>query len=351
MGDASLEPRRARVLSNVVVARSNPWVTSWLEASKAAGVDVVDLSTAAVLARGADAPSGAHLQWPERMLNPASPLAAARLVLRLLLLCALLRLRGRTVLLTAHNVRAHERRHPLLSTVLWWALDRLVTDVHVLSAAGRREVEQAHPLLARRTWHVIPHGDYLAQTAGAPSRTDARARLSLPADATVLTTVGGLRAYKGATDLVSTFRRWDRRDAVLLMAGRPAGPEEARDLRDAAGDDPRLHLTLEHIDDDELSGRVAAADLVVLPYRAVLNSGSAMYALSARRPVLVPSTPTFTELGEQVGPGWVRTYEGDLGVDDLLRASDEPPPARPPEMAWCSWSTITEQIAGLWGTR
>lgn len=350
MGEPSAGAHRARVLSNVVVARSNPWVTSWLEASAAAGVDVVDLSTAAVLARGADAPSGAHLQWPERMLNPASSVVAARLVLRLILLCALLRLRGRRVLLTAHNVRAHERRHPLLSALLWWALDRLVTDVHVLSAAGRDEVEQAHPPLARRAWHVIPHGDYLAQTAAAPSRGDARAGLGLPADATVLTTVGGLRAYKGAADLVSTFRRWDR-DAVLLVAGRPAGPAEASGLRGSAGDDPRLRLTLEHVDDDELRARVAAADLVVLPYRAVLNSGSAMYALSARRPVLVPSTPTFTELGEQVGPGWVRTYAGGLGVDDLARACDQPPPDRPPELGWCSWETVTEQIAALWGTR
>lgn len=339
------------MLSNVTAARSNPWVTSWLEASRDAGVDVVDLDVSAVLARGAAAPAGAHLQWPERMLNPASSVVAARLAARLLVLCGVLRLRGRRILLTAHNVTAHERRHPLLSTMMWWALDHLVTDVHAMSSAGRTEVEQAHPPLARRRWHVIVHGDYLAQTVEAPSRGDARRHLGLDAGATVLTTVGGLRAYKGTADLMSTFRAWDRSDAVLLAAGKPAGPAEAADLRASAGHDPRIRLTPEHIDDDELRRRVAAADLVVLPYRAVLNSGSAMYALSAQRPVLVPSTPTFAELDERVGPGWVRTYAGDLDVDDLARACGDPLPARPPDLGWCSWSTITGQIAALWGAR
>ena len=339
------------MLSNVITARSNPWVTSWLEASASAGVDVVDLNVSSVFGRGTADPRGAHLQWPERMLNPISSVVAARLAARLLVLCAVLRLRGRRVLLTAHNVSAHERHHPLLGTIMWWVLDRLVTDVHAMSSAGRAEVEKVHPSLASRRWHVIPHGDYLAQTNEAPLRGDARRQLGLDADATVLTTVGGLRAYKGVVDLVSTFRAWDRSDAVLLAAGKPAGPAEASNLRASAGHDPRVRLTPEHIDDDELGRRVAAADLVVLPYRAVLNSGSAMYALSAHRPVLVPSTPTFAELDERVGPGWVRTYVGDLDVDDLARACGDPCPARPPDLGWCSWSAITEEIATLWGTR
>lgn len=339
------------MLTNAVHAHSNPWVTAWLDASREAGLDVADLSVGNVLARGASAPAGVHLQWPERMLNPASSRVAGRLVLRLLALCAVLRLRRRRILLTAHNLAAHERRHPVLSAVLWWALDRLVTDVHAMSAAGRADVERAHPPLARCRWHVVPHGDYLAQTRSAPSRTAARDEMGLTPCAAVLTTVGALRAYKGGAELLGAFQRWDDPDAALLMAGRTTSGDETRRLEALAGDDPRVWLTPGAVDDDRLLRHVAAADLVVLPYRAVLNSGSAMYALSAARPVLVPSTPTFVELGERVGPGWVRTYAGDLGPDDLARAAHQPAPARPPQMAWCSWSTITEQIAALWGAR
>ena len=341
---------RVRVLTNAVQARSNPWVTAWLDASREAGLDVAELSAANVLARGATSPAGAHLQWPERMLNPASPLVAGRLVLRLLVLCAVLRSRGRRVLLTAHNVTAHERRHPALSTVLWWALDRLVTDVHAMSSAGRPEIERAHPPLARRRWHVIPHGDYLAQTRSAPSRAAARDAMGLDPCATVLTTVGGLRAYKGGVELLTSFRRWQDPGAVLLMAG-PSSAAEARELVALAHDDPRVNLDPRHVDDEQLVRRVAAADLVVLPYRAVLNSGSALYALSAARPVLVPATPTFLDLGERVGPGWVRTYTGSLGAGDLAGAARQPTPVRPPRMEWCSWPIVAQGIADVWAAR
>lgn len=345
-----IEPR-VRVLSNTIEVRSNPWLASWLEASRAAGVDVDDLSLSAVLDRGDRAPDGAHLQWPERTLNPASPVAAGKLVVRLLLLCAVLRVRGRRVLWTAHNAASHDRRHPVLERVLWLGLDRLVTDVHSLAGAGRDEVVAAHPPLARRRWHVIPHGDYLAQTSGAPHHGKARERLGLPAGARVLASVGALRRYKGVGELLDAFRHWPAPDARLVVAGRAASPQDADVFRSAAAPDDRISLTTAYVDEPTLLRTVVAADLVVLPYRAVLNSGSVLYALSAGRPVLVPGSPTFAELSDRVGPGWVRTYDGTLRADDLSRAAKEPIPAGSPDLAWCSWSTITAGIAALWGTR
>lgn len=343
--------RRVRVLSNTVEVQSNPWLASWLDASRVAGVDVEDLSLHAVLERGERAPAGAHLQWPERTLNPTSSKAAARLVARLLVLCAVLRLRGRRILLTAHNAASHDRRHPVLEQVLWAGLDRLVTDVHALAAAGYDEVVAAHPLLGERRWHVIPHGDYLAQTSGAPTHGAAREGLGLPAGARVLASVGALRRYKGVGDLLEAFRGWPASDARLVVAGRAASPEDADVLRSAAANDDRVSLTTAYVDEPTLLLTVAAADLVVLPYRAVLNSGSALYALSAGRPVLVPRSPTFAELSERVGLGWVRTYDGVLGADDLSRAAEEPAPAGTPDLAWCSWDTVADGIAAMWGMR
>ena len=341
---------RARVLSNTIEVRSNPWLASWLAASRAAGVDVEDLSLSAVLVRGGRAPTGAHLQWPERTLNPGSPVQAGRLVARLLVLCAVLRVRGRRVLLTAHNAASHDRRHPVLERVLWFGLDRFVTDVHALAAAGRDEVVAAHPPLARRRWHVVPHGDYLEQTSGAPTREAAREELGLPG-APILASVGTLRRYKGAGDLLDAFSRWAVPNAHLVIAGRVASPKDADVLRSTAERDHRVSLTTTYVDESALLRVVTAADLVVLPYRTVLNSGSVVYALSAGRPVLVPRTPTFAELSERVGPGWVRTYDDRLDAEHLSRAVEAPTPDRPPELGWCSWDTVVDGIAAMWGTR
>jgi beta-1,4-mannosyltransferase len=89
-----------------------------------------------------------------------------------------------------------------------------------------------------------------------------------------------------------------------------------------------------------------AADLVVLPYREILNSGSAILALSFARPVLVPAQGAMTELQRDMGREWVRTYPGELRprtLADALHWARQTPrdPARLfPNM---SWETIARQ--------
>ena len=65
-----------------------------------------------------------------------------------------------------------------------------------------------------------------------------------------------------------------------------------------------------------------AADVVVLPYRAIQNSGSAVLALSADRPVVVPALGAMRELQVVAGSDWVRCFDGDFD-DRELQASLE----------------------------
>jgi glycosyltransferase involved in cell wall biosynthesis len=67
---------------------------------------------------------------------------------------------------------------------------------------------------------------------------------------------------------------------------------------------------------------LGAADLIVLPYDHILQSGTALLALSFDRPVLVPDRGAMSELQAEVGAEWVRTYEGDLTADTLAHAMD-----------------------------
>ncbi len=339
----------AVVLSNTVVVRSNPWLASWLAASREAGLDVRDLSLRAVLARGADTPLGAHLQWPERALNPASPVRAARNLARLLVFCALLRARRARVVLTAHNVVSHDQRHPLLERVMWAVLARLVTDVHTFSLAGRPEVTARHRALARRTWHEVPHGDYTRVVPEVPARPAARTALGIDAGAPVITSVGALRRYKGAEQLLRAFADLDEPTAVLLLAGAVPDTAEAEELRRLAGRDSRVRLRTGYVEQPDLDAALGACDLVVLAYRRVLNSGSAVLALSAGRRVLLPDTPTFQELAEAVGPGWVILFRGDLTSGDLARALAAPAPTTAPDLRRLSWDGVREGIGQMWG--
>ena len=106
----------------------------------------------------------------------------------------------------------------------------------------------------------------------------------------------------------------------LLVGGRPSTPELADEVRRGRGTDPRVQLTLQHVPDDEVQRYLRAADLVVLPFRDITNSASALLALSFDRPVLVPALGAMGELQALAGADWVRTYEGELTPEVLARA-------------------------------
>jgi beta-1,4-mannosyltransferase len=89
---------------------------------------------------------------------------------------------------------------------------------------------------------------------------------------------------------------------------------------DLAGDDTRITLQFGFISDTELVDIVSSAELMVLPYRFMHNSGAAIAALSIGRPVLVPANPVNDELSLEVGAGWVFQFDGELTADALAHA-------------------------------
>jgi glycosyltransferase involved in cell wall biosynthesis len=79
-------------------------------------------------------------------------------------------------------------------------------------------------------------------------------------------------------------------------------------------------LSLEDVPDDRLQVVLRAADVVVLPYRTILNSGTALLALSFDVPIVVPALGAMSDLERDVGSDWVRTYDGTIRPSVLEEA-------------------------------
>ena len=112
-----------------------------------------------------------------------------------------------------------------------------------------------------------------------------------------------------------------------------------------------VRLRLEFVPDNDIAEWLAAADLVVLPYRAIENSGTALLALSADRPIVVPDAGAMRTLQRQVGEEWVHTYSGEF-TDDVLAAALEWHSARPavgrPDLDEFDWRRIAERTAAVY---
>lgn len=263
-----------------------------------------------------------HLHWPELPLNQTSRRTAFTKIQALFLQMDWARSRGTKTVWTVHNLAAHEQRHPKLEAWFWQAFTHRLDGYISLSQAGMEAAQERFPQLKQLPGFVIPHGHYREEYPDFVSTQEARASLGIPPSAKVLLLFGRIRAYKNAAQLIQVFRQVPNPEAILYIAGSPEFPALAEELERVAASEPRVRMHLDFVPTDKAQLYFRAADLVILPYREILNSGSAVLALSFNCPVLVPLRGALGELQTQVGEEWVRTYEGELVPSHIEDALD-----------------------------
>jgi glycosyltransferase involved in cell wall biosynthesis len=132
--------------------------------------------------------------------------------------------------------------------------------------------------------------------------------------------IGQVRGYKGVEELLSVFAALDAPDARLIIAGRPNKKQTRLTVEAAVAGDPRISCALEVIPDDRMQVYLRGADAVVLPYRDVLTSGSAILAMTFGQPVIAPAIGC---LPESLGSEGTILYAADDpdALADALRTA------------------------------
>jgi glycosyltransferase involved in cell wall biosynthesis len=325
---------------------ANPYNALLADALTAAGAEVREFALRDLL-RGR--PDIVHLHWPELLF--LSTHRAWQAWLRVALFDRLIRRarrRGTRLIWTVHNDGAHEDRStPRVRAALDRMLAREVDAAFSLSEAGEHAARS-------RLGHEVPvfrtrHGDYRDAYPFRSDRQAARAELGIDPHVRLVVAVGQVRPYKNLDRLIEVTRRSRDTRLRVVIAGAPDSDATADAVERAAAGDARIRLDLAHLDDARLTAWLAAADLVALPYRRILNSGAALLALSAGRPVLVPALGAMPELAADLGSVWVRTYDGDLDLavieDAVAWARADRPSA--PDLTAYRWGTIADEtIAG-----
>jgi glycosyltransferase involved in cell wall biosynthesis len=312
-------PRPLRILARPAFknAARQPYNALLSQALREQGARVEEYGAGALLRRRWDV---VHVHWPESLLELRSRAGARWSALEQLALIDQARWRGARLVWTAHELKPHDLVLPELERGFWSAILRRVDAWISLSQRGLELTRERYPELAALPCAAVPQGHY--RSVHAPvARDEARRRLGLHPQARVVVHFGQLRPYKNATHLIRVVRSLPDPQLVLWVAGRLSRRADLEtELREAAGNDPRVRLELRHLDDDELRLRIGAADLLAFPFRDILHSSSALLALSLDRPVLLPRLGALPELALQVGPEWVRLYDGVLDAEALHAA-------------------------------
>lgn len=257
-------------------------------------------------------PWGVWRSWWKLRREPAAVLHVQWTLLPALdlWLCRALARRGWRVVITLHDVprkppRGARRRLLMLARSVIVHTDQL-----------RRQLIELLPVLGGKT-EVIPHGAHPIPPSSDESRRQARLRLGWPDDRHILLFFGMLKPYKGVDNLVEAMPRVVAAcpNVRLVIAGEPL--MDMRPLRQRLRElalDRTVELRLGFIPSTALGDYLAAADLLVAPYRQISMSGVVLQAMSHGCPVLATAVGGFRELLRHGETGFL--VEPD-GVDPL----------------------------------
>ena len=259
---------------------------------------------------------------------------------------------GRAVAVTLHNTRhlgdigADERRD---------ALD-------ALGRASRVLVHTVDDLNRLRLWGLLDTVALLPHGAPAPMAEPVPARPLGVSDAVTIGCYGFLLPGKGVPELIEAVallrRTWPGARLLLVTAAYPGpdGEEELTKVRATIahiGMGGAVTLITEFLPHDRSLALLAGCDVVVLPYRASLESSSAALrsVLAAGVPVAVTPLPLFDEANDAVvrmtGTDPAAISESlDRLLQDPARRNDASAAGR----AWLlarSWNEVGRRMAGL----
>lgn len=231
------------------------------------------------------------------------------------------RLLCRKVVVSAHDVESFvsSLEAPFVSRLAY----RLAHRVIAHNEFSKSEL-QARLHVAQEKISVVPLGNLIPSLASLPATAEARAKLKIPEGAAVLLFFGQIKEVKGLDILIDAIPDLLKKhpNLILLIAGKPWKTNFSKyQERIEKFDLERACIShIKFIPNEEIPVYYSAANLVVLPYLRIYQSGILLTAMSYRKAVVVSDIPGMLESVRDGVTGF--TFKcGD--AKDLSRRIDE----------------------------
>lgn len=227
--------------------------------------------------------------------------------------------RGGTLLWSIHEPLPHDCPFPSVERALRTRLGELASAIHVLHGATLVEIGDEYEVPADKVF-VVEHPLYTGAYERIVPRRAARRLLGLDDDEIMLLCLGAIRPYKGFDRLVALVPRLESavgRTIRVMIAGPTMASVDLAPLYDVVEKTKGATISAEAVPDQQLHVLLEAADVMALPYRAVLNSGVLMLGMTFDKLCVAPRNPV-TE--DAAASGLVELFDA-TSEDALLEAT------------------------------
>lgn len=148
-----------------------------------------------------------------------------------------------------------------------------------------------YPVNSARVFE-IPHGtsEIFLEIPTSHTRQSLCEELSIPSERSVILFFGTITKYKGVEDLIQAFSLIRQQtNSQLVIAGYPAkdvNVDSLKKLAESTGAAGQISWYLDYIPNDMMAPLINLASIVVLPYRAITQSGILQIAYACGKPVV-----------------------------------------------------------------
>ena len=271
------------------------------------------------------------------------------------------RLLGKRIVYTVHNVNAAQRdgRDGAVNRLTLRIQYHLVHHLFVHTERMKQQVQAEFGVPAEKI-SVIPFGINNTVPVTALTRAEARERLGVGSADKCVLFFGNIAPYKGVEYLVEAMELVLGRvsDCRLVIAGRPKGSEAywaAIDRRiDSSLLRERVVRRIEYVPDEDTEIFFKAADVLVLPYTLVFQSGVLILGYSFGLPVIASDIASLKDDIDEGATGYAcppadpralaatieRYFASDL-YHELDRRRDEIQRSAAERYSWTKVASIT----------
>jgi D-inositol-3-phosphate glycosyltransferase len=232
---------------------------------------------------------------------------------------------GKKVVLTAHNVNLRKRdsKDSTLNRLTLRIQYRLANHIFVHTEQMRRELIEEFGVPEKRIT-TVPFGINNAVPNTGLTSAEARQRLGIRETEKAILFFGRIKPYKGIEYLIDAFRRLlrTRQNYRLIIAGRADTGDSywtslLNEVRDCTQRGSAIIIP-EFIPDRETEVYFKAADVLVLPYRRIYQSGVLFLGFSFGLPALVADVGSLRDEIVEGQNGFVFKPEDPVALADAV---------------------------------
>lgn len=194
---------------------------------------------------------------------------------------------------TLHNLYPHDTAHKKRHLRMHQYFAKQCKMIRVFSQSTKNKAAGLLNIPSDKI-EVVSQSNYLEEYPNHAKRDSSLEKLNLPAVKKIFLFFGYLKPYKGIEELIHSFKTAELKNCILVLAGQCPDKKFLSQLLNLINE--QIIFFNRFIPKEEAQFFFNSADVVILPFKEIENSGSVILAMGFKKAIITKNTEYMMEL-------------------------------------------------------